>query len=184
MSDDTKMTKTKRKEIIREMILGYEIGERFSGIDTKRFGEICGYTFEWVERVAPNQGNAPAVYVSWPDENYIGSWSWVRSINGYDKRQNLLSAMRVASQAGTFRRVTKVACVQCGGIDQLAVDHKNTPFSKIARQFITQHGEPEIKNVDFGWRLVDPIPFLTFHDAIADYQVLCVSCNSKKGAMT
>ncbi|MGO2511782.1 hypothetical protein [Marinomonas polaris] len=86
MPYDATMTKKDRKNAARELIRRYAIGERFISADRERFGELCGYNFEWVERVLPKQGNAPAVYVFWSDEEYTGSWSWVKSIDGYDKR--------------------------------------------------------------------------------------------------
>ncbi|WP_417595594.1 hypothetical protein [Oceanospirillum sp.] len=177
-----KMTKKRRRELARELILRYEVGSRFSNSDTLLFGQICGYEFEWVERSAPKIGSAPAVCVSYPAETYTGSWGWRKSIDGYEQRQNLIGAMRLASRAGTFKQVKKDMCAQCGSNDLLAVDHKSVPFVRIAESFIKEQGKPAIQNVDFGWELVDPASFLEFHDEIADYQVLCASCNSKKGA--
>lgn len=175
------MNKKQRKEAARQLILSHKIGERFSSDATIVFGRICGYEFEWVERVAPKVGTAPAVYASWPDGDYVGSWSWVRSIDGYDENKSLTIAMWHASRLGTFRSVRKDRCAVCGSMDRLTVDHKTTPFSVITELFIDKHGKPPIKNVDFGWELVDQVKFLAFHDQLADYQVLCASCNASKG---
>ncbi|MEZ5536281.1 MAG: hypothetical protein R3F02_11740 [Thiolinea sp.] len=178
------MTKKERKQVIRELIGSYDVGQRFSDPDCERFGNTCGYEFEWVKRVSPKQGKAMAVHVYWPTGNYTGSWSWVKSIDGYDQRQNVLNAMRTVSRTGTFADVIKDVCAQCGTSDRLTVDHKTTPFAKIVEIFIREYGEPDIVNIEFGWQLVDPELFLKFHDRIADYQVLCISCNAKKGVGT
>ena len=179
--ESPRITKKRRKEIARELILGHHVMQRFSQLDAAHFGDLCGYEFEWVQRASRKLGSAAVVYVSWPGGDYIGSWSWVRSINGYDDRHNLLSAMRVASKCGTFQSVSPSICLHCGRVDRLTVDHRSVPFSRIADLFISEHGEPEIVNVNFGWQLVDPNRFLDHHDRLADYQVLCISCNAKKG---
>ena len=180
----SRITKKRRKELARELILSHDVGQQFSQPDSAHFSELCGYEFEWVQRASPKLGSAPAVHVSWPAGDYTGSWSWVRSIDGYDDRQNLLSAMRVASRSGTFQSVAFNICVHCGSTDRLTVDHQSIPFSRIVELFINEHGKPEIVNVDFGWQLVDPKQFLDYHDRLADYQVLCISCNAKKGVRT
>lgn len=178
------MTKAQRKQIIRELIGRYNFDQHFSDADCKCFGEICGYDFEWVKRVSPKKGSAMAVHVSWPAGDYTGSWSWVRSVDGYDDRQSVIKAMREASRSGTFSGVTKDFCAQCRSTERLTVDHKSVSFSKIVELFIRNHGEPDIEHFEFGWKLVDPGSFVDFHDGMADYQVLCVSCNAKKGTRT
>jgi len=82
---------------------------------------------------------------------------------------------------GSFGQVAKKLCASCGATDRLTVDHKSVSFSRIASKFIAEHGMPRLVNVGNGWQLRDDRQFLEFHDALADYQVLCVSCNSKKG---
>lgn len=176
------LTKKKRKEIIRKLISKHKIDERFSDANSKLFSELCRCEFEWVERVKPAIGKGVAVRVSWPAKQYIGPWSWVKNVDGYSHRKNLVGAMRATSRSGTFQGITKDICVECGSDSRLGVDHKSTPFCEIVESFISEHSEPDIEYGNTGWQLVSPKAFLEFHDSVADYQVLCISCNSKKGA--
>lgn len=127
------------------------------------------------------KGNGLCIDVDCPEEEYKGRWSWVKSIDGYSHRKNVFQAMRLASRKGTFGDVDKVSCASCGVGSLLSVDHKSTSFNEIAKRFFTKFGDPGIAHTSDGWQLLDELSFVSFHDEIADYQVLCVSCNSKKG---
>lgn len=177
-----RMSKKDRMNEARSVINRYAINDVFSTRDTERFGLLCGYTFEKVMRVVPLKGTGASVRVICQEEQYEGPWSWVKSIGGYDQRKNLTQAMRQALRSRTFAEVVKTRCVQCGTHKRLSVDHKSIPFVAIKEKFVSGFGEPEIENIGEGWQLVDPGEFTRFHDAVADYQVLCVSCNAKKGA--
>lgn len=175
------MSKKDKLSEARRIINKYTIGDVFSAEDAERFGVLCGYNFEQVMRVVPLNGIGSAVSVICRDEQYEGRWSWVKSIEGYDQRKNLTQAMRRALTLGSFSDVVKTRCGNCGTRDRLSVDHKSIPFVSIVEKFIAEFGDPQIENTGEGWRLVDPQQFITFHDSIADYQVLCVSCNARKG---
>ena len=175
------MTKNERKKLAREIISRYAVGAKFNREDTLHFGELCGYVFQSVYRCDPLKGVGLSVSVQCNDEAYTGRWSWVKSIDRYSERTNVLQAMRAAIRYGSFGQVAKKLCASCGATDRLTVDHKSVSFSRIASKFIAEHGMPRLVNVGNGWQLRDDRQFLEFHDALADYQVLCVSCNSKKG---
>ena len=175
------MTKNERKKLAREIINKYLIDEEFTKDDARRFSELCGYRFESVVRCEPFRGSGPSVSVQCNDEGYSGRWSWVKSIDGYSERQNMLQAMRAAIRYGLFGNVEKDRCARCGASERLTVDHKSVSFARIAAKFTETHGIPRLVNVGNGWQLRDDTQFIAFHDSVADYQVLCVSCNAKKG---
>lgn len=175
------MNKKERKQEARRLIFNYPIGKSFSPEDVHTFSQICGYDFTSVERIQPKIGSSPSVSVVCPSIGYQGAWSWVKSIDGYDESKNVDQAMREASRRGSFSEVSLDRCASCGRSDRLSVDHRPSPFSEIKRLFIKQYGIPEIRHVGQGWELIDAEKFLAFHDLIADYQVLCISCNSAKG---
>lgn len=176
------MTKRQRKSEVRAIIYGYDIGQTFSAKDVLRMSELCGYEFGEISRIPAFAGSGGRIEVTHGD--YRGPWSWIKSIDGYDERVNLLQAMRSASRVGTFANVVLQGCAVCGSTEDLTVDHKTVAFSVIATRFIEKHGSPKLRNSERGWELCDSdgSRFLVFHDEIADYQVLCRSCNSKKGS--
>lgn len=176
------MNRAERKRLARELIGRYAVGQRFTQDDARRFGDLCGYCFQSVERCEPLKGNGLSIVVRCNDEGYTGRWSWVKSIDGYSNRQNTLQAMRAAIRYGSFGRVSKDCCASCGTSERLTVDHKSVSFARIVAKFMETYGMPRLINVGNGWQLRDESQFISFHDALADYQVLCVSCNARKGA--
>jgi len=132
-------------------------------------------------RVPATRGRGAQIRVSWPDGDYIGTWSWIKSIDGYTKRRNVLQAMREASRQGASRQIDKDKCVACGATSNLTIDHKSITFIAIAESYMKKNNPAIEHDRSGGWRLEDPQAVIDFHDAKADYQVLCVSCNSSKG---
>lgn len=172
------MTKVAKKKIAASLIDKYQDGESFTAEDSQAMSGLCGYHFTNVRKQKHRM-----ISVDCPSESYSGTWSWNKSINGYDESKNIMQAMRSAIKKGSFGQHIKTACVMCGDNQSLSVDHKTIPFSEIASNFIINHGNPAVVNISgFGWVLSHEDQFLKFHDSIADYQTLCRSCNSKKGA--
>jgi 5-methylcytosine-specific restriction endonuclease McrA len=118
------------------------------------------------------------------------SFSWNKAIDRPDAKQQALSAMRRAVWNGTrldYKKEVEMYCVECNATDDLCVDHKDQPFIEIATLYIAEHGLPELadglpgegniiasKDVRERW--------IQYHDRIANFQILCRSCNSSKGA--
>ena len=172
------MSKAGRKEKAALLIDKYQEGNTFSAEDCLTMSDLCGYQFTSVTKVKHRM-----ISVDCPAESYSGTWSWNKSIAGYDESKNVLQAMRTAIRKGSYGQYIKTACEMCGDNQTLSVDHKNTPFSEIANSYISNHGKPDVKNISgFGWVLSNQNNFVEYHDDVADYQTLCRSCNSKKGA--
>lgn len=170
------------KQEVREIIGKYVVNDYLSDPDREAVSLLCGYEFQWVQRIYPKMGGGVAIRVQCDDESHIGPWSWVKSIDGYSHEKNIMQAMRSASRLGTFRSVALERCNNCGSLDNLSVDHKTIPFVAITSQYVELHGQPNIVHTGNAWELVNVSQFLTFHDSLADYQVLCRSCNSSKGS--
>jgi len=172
------MSKAGRKEKAASLIDKYNDGDTFTDNDCSMMSNLCGYIFTKVCKVKHRM-----ISVDCPSESYSGTWSWNKSINGYDESKNVLQAMRSAIRKGSYGQQQKTVCAICGEKQSLTVDHKTTPFKTISTRFIEEHGSPDVVNIDgFGWVLKDESCFIVYHDAIADYQTLCRSCNAKKGA--
>ena len=176
------MTKAQKKQAVRETIESYAIGESFSADDCSKISGICGYHLSRITRIRPPKGTGACISVQCPEENYEGIWSWIKSIDGYCTGKNVMQAMRAASRKGTFAQASGACCASCGATERLTVDHKSIAFVEITKRFSQAVGDPDIVHGQEGWTLVDEGSFIAFHDKLADYQVLCVSCNAKKGA--
>ena len=186
-----KITKKLRKETVRNIIDRYDILTPFDGQDTKTFNEMTGAAWEQVRReINPVFPNA-ARFVTVSDVSGIWEpWSWVKAIDGWKPTspQLVAKAMRqaVAYQMREWRDKADQTCAGCGTIDDLTVDHIAPSFDSIVKQFNEQFGEPTVAYARAGEGLVvsdDHITnWLNFHSSHADYQVLCRSCNSRKGA--
>jgi hypothetical protein len=78
-------------------------------------------------------------------------------------------------------------CQSCGTGNGISVDHKSKPFSEIYKEFRLIAGyvpntfdgdiRPRFKAEDEKFKKL----WLEFHEIEADYQLLCRSCNSRKG---
>lgn len=119
-------------------------------------------------------------------------FSWVTSAVG-NKPNNLLSALRCAivSQILNFRNNNKHKCVYCGSKNNINVDHKNPSFKVLSTNFINQHNnlptkfdsdivtnQPIFSNNDIALKL----EWFNYHKKNATYQILCRTCNIKKGS--
>jgi len=175
---NSKPSKAMRKKIAGMVIDKYQDGGVFSDEDCQTMSDLCGYNFHQVIKKTKRM-----ISVVCPSESYAGTWSWNKSIDGYNEDKNTIQAMRSASRKGSFSNHTKSSCENCGSLSNLTVDHKSTPFKEIAKQYTAIHGSPETTNIDgFGWVLRNERQFIDYHDSIADYQTLCQSCNSSKGS--
>lgn len=83
---------------------------------------------------------------------------------------------------------TVMRCALCDGTDSIAVDHMNTPFSEIYDSFFLatsiQESELQIELVNYTYRMRDAAverQWIEFHDGIAEFRLLCRSCNSTVG---
>ena len=176
-----------RKEEIRVLIDRQRGDTLFSDEDTARFNELTGWNFRWYKKVYNQTYPNDTRCVAHSDDGAtFVVWSWNRALS---PANNMLEAMRVAVKHQTYgyMQTAELVCVTCGSKDFIAVDHKNTPFKDIAQAFCAKHGDVALTNSEdgSGWRIADYETlraWQAFHEQQADYQILCRSCNSKKGA--
>lgn len=118
----------------------------------------------------------------------FGDWSWRKTISPPKELQEAYAAMRKAIQPelDAFRKQSSPECMSCGSTEHPTTDHKTIPFLQIAQAYIEQYDIPERYHGGngMGWLLVEPDLWIDFHWEMADYQILCRSCNSSKGAKT
>lgn len=118
----------------------------------------------------------------------------------YDKSkthcQNVNSAFREAIKdkgRETYRRSRgwicdwDFACDICRIRENVHVDHKSTAFCDIVASFLEKINKSaaqiELKSCKYAQLMDDDVTkqWIAHHDAVADYQLLCKSCNSTKG---
>jgi len=105
---------------------------------------------------------------------------------------DLTTAMRtaIAPFLAEYKKSNPSSCSFCKTIFGLQVDHKSIPFCIIKKKFLEQNtlavphkfAKNDFKTVCF--ESVDAVfekAWTDYHNKIADYQILCGYCNSKKG---
>lgn len=121
-------------------------------------------------------------------------FSWFQlsnfKINTY--KDNLINAMRQAISSDTekFRETAEMICIACGSTERLQVDHIYPPFKKIRDDFWDENEEsPKVfanhevyncavfrdEDIDYHNKWVE------YHNKKAKYQILCSTCNQRKG---
>jgi hypothetical protein len=190
--EQLKMTKKQRKDRVRELLNEVPYLTPFNEIQVKRLNLLTGWTYSGYKKVMnPNKEfkMEPCIYVV--DRKEIQSW--LKAIDGYYKENRELLRIKQALRmeiADTMKRLKQHAthCDICNGTKNLSVDHKSISFDHIAMTYI--NNTPDIKigckpNNVGNYLLNDQQrqEWLLFHDTMIenDHQILCRSCNSKKG---
>jgi 5-methylcytosine-specific restriction endonuclease McrA len=136
-----------------------------------------------------------------PGESEPSQWSWRNALTLFyardpesgelaRRRNRDIKTLRtaIAEELRTARDlVGATACAVCGRADDLTVDHKEPPFISIAAAFLEERGPLRTREVQGAGACLEHEQFtewLEFHASRATYQLLCRSCNSKKGART
>ena len=199
-----KPARVSKKSLIeraRAIIDRNEIDVAFSANDLVEFSEVVGTEVRFaVRKVNPTYPDPRHLHVIVYDWDRPNQWSWVKAITidrGRDpevaaemrRRVNDLKALRqsVREQLQEFRdSYEPQQCEICGVEDDLCADHLDPPFIEIANAFLSQFGpialEPYPGCCD---RIADPdveASWIAFHAQRAIYQLLCRSCNSRKGS--
>ncbi len=192
-----KMTKKAREEEARLIALNYDVGDLFNIQDTDRFSELAAVEFQWIKRVHrdgyySNQSNVAHLdgrCDAW-DLNG-GSFSWkkaVRRMSDKDRETfNINEAMRYAVKwvMKDWLAAQPQECVMpdCTSGEFLAADHKGIPFREIRDSYIELNGTPTLTKDPNSpeWIMEDKEEWIAYHNSKAKYQVLCRSCNSRKG---
>lgn len=109
---------------------------------------------------------------------------------GY-KYDDLTTAMRtaIAPYLSNYKRLNPSPCALCKTSVGLQVDHKTIPFCIIKKRFLEQNTlevpqkfeKNQFKIICFNSKdIIFEKSWTDFHNKIADYQILCGCCNSKK----
>ena len=124
------------------------------------------------------------------------AFSWRNSVRRVTPRQRLLQACRSAvsdqMQGWLFEQARRRVCVNCRATRQLTVDHVGVPFVLIVLEWIGEADPNTVlrerttaeRNTGQGALLLPSAwrSWRAHHDLVARYQVMCLSCNARKGA--
>lgn len=180
-------TKKDRKDAVRAVIDTYEIGVEFSAADVALISQITRAPVKRIKRkINPTfPSDYRHIHAVFEGDEWT-PFSWVKAISGAGDEVARSMRFVVKQDMDGYRYEAKEHCVVCGATSHLGVDHKDTPFLTIKNEFIAIHGEPELRD----WSVGAPKIFkdmeleakwITYHASRATYQILCRSCNSKKG---
>jgi len=195
-------TKKALIEQARAIIDRNQIDVPFPPGDVAEFADVTGTNVTFaVRRINPTFPKDPRhVHVIAYDWSEPREWSWVKAINisrdrdpeeaaRMRRHQHEQKALRyaIARDLRDFLDAQDPAeCVSCGPADDLTADHAGEPFVKIARAFMDEHGPLELRETPgMGATLASldvEAAWIAFHASRATYEVLCRSCNSRKGA--
>lgn len=163
----------------------------------KKYSCIKGFQLE------ENLLNRNAIHMSVVSESgeYVPI-SWTKCITPIVKsvadrnKERLILAMREAISPDTmaFKRNATQSCKFCGSTSKLHTDHSDVSFKKISTDFLLSCVSSAISvPVAFECDLATCMPRFTaedsefsrswydYHRSIAVYQILCQTCNCKKG---
>jgi len=179
-----------KRAAIKRIIDSYKPYELFKEIDVAEINKITGWNFVGYKKVTNIKYPLDHRCVAHTSDGVTWEiWSWNKAITGNLNSLNLSQAMRLAVsyQVQIFRAISlNQTCAICGCSGKLHVDHKSKPFSLIKNEFIEKHPHivHSIESRGHGWRIAWPellVAWQTFHERNADYQMLCASCNLRKG---
>jgi len=178
-------TKAGKTAIIRGLCSAYPTNEFFGFDDLMLLNETLGSNFSGVRKV---------VHPLYGDNNHLEGdgaiFSWKQMISPNNERQWVIKVMRQLNDLRLKRVLAESPnpqCCRCEAKENLTVDHMTLPFSEIAERFLLKFEHlPELEkdHENATWRFKDPgvaHHWRLHHDSMADYQILCRSCNSKKG---
>lgn len=176
-----------KKDRIRAIIDSYQIGEDFEPEDIKVISDITKTEIKRIKRrINPTfPSDKRHIHISTDNENW-SPFSWVKAVVG--SRDDVGRSMRfvVKQDMDDFRYSAEQKCMSCGSDEDLTVDHKDISFNQIKKEFLAENGEPELREWSVGapkiFKDLDlEAKWITYHARRATYQILCRSCNSKKG---
>jgi len=192
-------SKAARHRAAEQIIDRNSIGRPFCEADLAEFSEAVGRHLLYAcrEVCLDYPSNQRHIMAHPADESEARPFSWRKEINlGNDEQRRdwhrLVAAMRnaVKTQRDEFWKAAPRVCALCeeSTAALLAVDHKWPPFSVLMKQFIYESDgiTPEVRSLDHGGvelaRDDESQRWQSFHRSRADFQILCNTCNSRKGA--
>jgi hypothetical protein len=175
---------------MRNLIKIYDFDVPFQKNHVEQANILTGWNFTGYKRIKNFEylNNSLRIAITDDGEKWE-CWSWMKAIDGISDAKNLAQAMRnaVRDQINQFKETCRQKCEICGSVENLSVDHKSRSFDSIKKQFVLENTNisSEIRSDGCGWYISDPClleKWRLFHLEKSDLQILCVSCNSKKGA--
>ena len=167
--------------------------------------ELTGWSFEAYKRVRNRAFPSDTRCLAHLSAGEWEVWSWNKAIaiaaaaepKGWSPGSvEWQAALRweVRDQMAEYALKALDECARCGKRSDMTVDHLTVAFSVLAKRFAASlggswvgAGASELANdaTGHGWYVRDAgvaARWREFHRANADYQMLCRSCNSRKGA--
>ena len=185
------ITKAALKAATRAVIDGCPVGEVMTPTQTEWMCKNLDVEYRFFRHAEnPTFPNDPR-YIEVSQNGVIWiPFSWNKAIDRPDEKQRALSAMRRAVCGGNrllFLKDAIKSCTNCSSEQDLCVDHKKIPFIEIAMLYISQFGLPKLGDGLPGEGSIIAFEdernrWIKFHDEMAEFQILCRSCNSSQGA--
>ena len=175
-----KRTKKWRIEKAREIIDRNHIDVPFPVEDLIDFSDVVELCVDGaIRKVNPQFPSDPRHLHTLIDGKWEAPESEVKRVMRFLIRDDLADFMSC---------IEPKECAYCGAVYDLTVDHVDPPFNHIAKSFMKIHGLPEVvDNPDTGMVTKCFADFnieaqwIAYHAENACYQVLCRSCNARKG---
>ena len=180
-----KLTKKLKKQLVRELIDSIKTGAWFTPVEVECFNELTGFNYKQY-RKKYHENDLRHIWVKDINETR----SWLKQIDDPNRERRDSINARIAMRYDIRDQIpaTDTECASCGAQTDLCVDHKSTAFKDIADDFLAAAGTIETDNpegLDYGHGIKDDSTrkaWQDYHRELADYQTLCRSCNSSKGA--
>lgn len=184
-------TKKGKIELAREIIDDCPIGHILDNSARETFNNICQQEVSTLWRHIGNDPvfRQPRTMQRLEDGKWIPR-SWRTMIGVNSPRASLDGAMRLAVRKQTASFLDKAIragaiCTLCGSAKNLNADHDKMPFRDLKASFIAIYGEPRLIDGahQVGAVIAQPHRNLwrEYHQHNATLQVLCRSCNARKG---
>ena len=180
------MNKAQRLEKIRSILDCYALETVFAPNDTEELNDLTGWEFTHFKKVLNPRTPAETRCLAVSNDGVTYEvWSWRKAIAPVDNKTPALRSA-IQPQLDAFMKGWVPICISCGDTRDLTVDHRHVPFSLLATTFLLNNPNLEITNDNSGtgWAIKDASMlelWQNFHSERATYQILCRSCNAKKG---
>jgi hypothetical protein len=181
---------------LRALIDSVPIGEAFNYAQLARLNALTGWgVVAAVHAENPTHPRDPRhVRVQQDPGGPFVARSWIKAVSPVSDTGKLLSACRfaVSDQMHAWLTRQPKACAHCGSDRDPTADHTGVPFIDMVSRWAGDREPGELLrnrsavevNTGVGALLL-PAPWKEwrkFHEENASYQVLCRSCNARKGA--
>ena len=186
-----KITKKWRTEKAREIIDRNVIGVHFCEYDLEEFSEVCQVEIDGAVRMINPQFYSDPRHLHTLIDGEWDARSWRKFITALTPEQEAKRVMRNAvwSDLKDFREAMEPSeCAICETEENLTTDHVAPPFDDIALDFFSCYGVPKVVGHSDKSIVVNIFEdgqlegkWIHFHAERAVYQILCRSCNVRKG---